>query len=308
MKLQAAISAAITVSGICFTSTIYASSSTLGQVTAMHAEASSSGTVTHTSNISEGDNSITFDAHWRSTFDYSSSLFGVSFANSYGFGRHEVGNLGIDLSIDGYADEQFYARASAGVIVAFSDQVTVASGSLPFGTPVQVELFHTLEYVTGFWLFLGTPGSTLTNSISLNSTWDIISSAGHLNAYHIGGIGFNESNVINDSFVVDTFVGDTISIWDQMRATISADMSALTDDSPLDNASAFSGALGASHSAHTYMKALTPGVSLISDSGHDYSPISSIPEPETYTMLLAGLGLLGFIARRHKILSSDLNV
>jgi probable HAF family extracellular repeat protein len=29
--------------------------------------------------------------------------------------------------------------------------------------------------------------------------------------------------------------------------------------------------------------------------------IGSIPEPETYAMLLAGLGLLGFIARRRKI-------
>jgi len=29
--------------------------------------------------------------------------------------------------------------------------------------------------------------------------------------------------------------------------------------------------------------------------------ISAIPEPETYAMLLAGLGLLGFIARRRKI-------
>ena len=27
---------------------------------------------------------------------------------------------------------------------------------------------------------------------------------------------------------------------------------------------------------------------------------SPIPEPETYAMLLAGLGLLGFIARRRK--------
>jgi hypothetical protein len=28
--------------------------------------------------------------------------------------------------------------------------------------------------------------------------------------------------------------------------------------------------------------------------------VGSIPEPETYAMLLAGLGLLGFIARRRK--------
>jgi len=30
------------------------------------------------------------------------------------------------------------------------------------------------------------------------------------------------------------------------------------------------------------------------------SPVAAVPEPETYAMLLAGLGLMGFIARRRK--------
>ncbi|MEG1324253.1 MAG: FxDxF family PEP-CTERM protein, partial [Janthinobacterium sp.] len=30
------------------------------------------------------------------------------------------------------------------------------------------------------------------------------------------------------------------------------------------------------------------------------SPVAAVPEPETYAMMLAGLGLVGFMARRRK--------
>jgi hypothetical protein len=44
---------------------------------------------------------------------------------------------------------------------------------------------------------------------------------------------------------------------------------------------------------------------LASGAGHgtlyvNFDVVSSVPEPETYAMLLAGLGLLGFIVRRRK--------
>ena len=29
-------------------------------------------------------------------------------------------------------------------------------------------------------------------------------------------------------------------------------------------------------------------------------PVGAVPEPETYAMLLAGLGMMGFVARRRK--------
>jgi len=31
-----------------------------------------------------------------------------------------------------------------------------------------------------------------------------------------------------------------------------------------------------------------------------YTSVSAVPEPETYAMLLAGLGMLGFVGKRRK--------
>lgn len=49
--------------------------------------------------------------------------------------------------------------------------------------------------------------------------------------------------------------------------------------------------------AHTYLTVLTPGVTLTSSSGHDYSAMP-VPEPATYLMLAVGLAVLGWGARR----------
>lgn len=45
---------------------------------------------------------------------------------------------------------------------------------------------------------------------------------------------------------------------------------------------------------------LPVGVTFTTASGGTFSPVAGVPEPETYAMLLTGLGLLGFTARRRK--------
>jgi hypothetical protein len=45
-----------------------------------------------------------------------------------------------------------------------------------------------------------------------------------------------------------------------------------------------------------------PGSPLANSAGYTEAfPVTSVPEPETYAMMLAGLGLLGFAARRRKM-------
>jgi hypothetical protein len=50
----------------------------------------------------------------------------------------------------------------------------------------------------------------------------------------------------------------------------------------------------------SYFAPLEPSISLSFLSGHNYSPVAAIPEPETYAMMLAGLGMLAFWGRRRK--------
>ncbi len=42
------------------------------------------------------------------------------------------------------------------------------------------------------------------------------------------------------------------------------------------------------------------GATLVTNNSALFSPSAPVPEPETYAMMLAGLGLMGFVARRRK--------
>ena len=52
-----------------------------------------------------------------------------------------------------------------------------------------------------------------------------------------------------------------------------------------------------SHTASFAMSA-AEGTTLVSSAGINYGIAAAVPEPETYAMLLAGLGMLSLIARR----------
>ena len=64
-----------------------------------------------------------------------------------------------------------------------------------------------------------------------------------------------------------------------------------------------SAAYDALNTARTYFTVLTAGSTMSWASGHDYSApvaVTPVPEPSTYALMLAGLGLVGWIARKRK--------
>ena len=58
------------------------------------------------------------------------------------------------------------------------------------------------------------------------------------------------------------------------------------------------------NTAALWLGTLPDGMTITSASGHDYSidptAVAAVPEPESYVLLLAGIGVLGFVAKRRR--------
>ncbi len=91
--------------------------------------------------------------------------------------------------------------------------------------------------------------------------------------------------------------GDTFAYWlDGIKQTWSSE----GFSSSLYTASANNVFLSAgSHEFKIEVTGLAPGYTS-GGASINFSPLTPVPEPETYAMLLAGLGLIGGIARRRK--------
>lgn len=112
---------------------------------------------------------------------------------------------------------------------------------------------------------------------------------------------------------VSTFIGSNLSGVTSVSSTSGTGLSGLTD---IDFGTKFgqgaSNRLSQSDWVKWSVSGLTSGSSLTNmylhvqgiEGGYSakYTPIvTAVPEPETYVMLLAGLGLIGFSARRRKL-------
>ena len=155
-------------------------------------------------------------------------------------------------------------------------------------------------------------GGVWTFELSLNN--NLFSSFG--TGAFIGSMSFDFTpDPINKP--ISTFISSNVGGVTSVKSTSGTGLSGLTD---IDFGTAFGQGANNRLSQNDWVRWSVSGLYLGSsltnmylhvqgiDGGYSakYTPVvSAVPEPETYAMLLAGLGLIGFSARRRKIDTFD---
>ena len=191
------------------------------------------------------------------------------------------------------------ARTSLGLLAPTSNLtgqnlggLTLTSGVYDFDTSAQLTGTLTLNgqgNPNAFWVFR--TGSTLTtasgSSVSVINTgsgagvyWDVGSSA------TLGTATSFEGNILA-----------LASITLNTGATIGCGRAAASTGAVTMDTNTIGGGCAGINLAGSYE--LGGGLT-VSEGGGVPTPVSAVPEPESYAMLLAGLGLLGLVARRRK--------
>lgn len=179
--------------------------------------------------------------------------------------------------------------AGAGFRAIYQDTVFVTSPSLPFGTPVQFEVYNHL--LSDVYLSSGTDKQGQSADVSSILDFGFFHSA-------ISHLGSGELNAINPKTfddtqfgIISTSVGAVLPIEGQLIINNEATASFL------DNGPAFGGYLSSvdvpeAFTADTFLTVLTPGATFHTASGALYAQTTaSTPEPGTFWTMLVLIAL-----------------
>lgn len=208
---------------------------------------------------------------------------------AYGWAEGGAGVIRMDGTVHvvaavGYVPQGYFlqeAQQNSGV--GITDQIHVNSTTLAAGTPVDLTVTLSFAQIVA----LSEPTS-LYLAGGYFATY--AANAGNGTSVYLTANGQDNVNATGSSAVLHTFVGQYINLAESMSGGVRATY--------IDGV-VRTGHADASHSAHFYVDSLTSDVTLSADSGHDYmSSVSSVPEPSSAALLLAGVGLIGWVARR----------
>jgi len=150
------------------------------------------------------------------------------------------------------------------------------------GDPVLVQMVETLTYSTLTDNFID-GGFVIGTSFSFN---DVVTNAGSCQSDTAAPITtYNCLGIVD----MEVAAGSTYDISGSLGLGIAAEVQQSLGGSLGSDSSSGLDEIVAMNSAHLYLDSLTPGVTLTSGSGHDYSDPTSTPEPGTKIMVVVGL-------------------
>lgn len=213
--------------------------------------------------------------------------------------RADYGVLGVSAEA---SMDRSRPQVLANAMSSWTDTFTIASGSAPDGTPVTI--------LTTMVVDIGQLTASSFGDNALSYGWLTFNTSNQPGSGWClaGAAGVGAAGITCDASSEQLHVGRNLISFETQTTvgshTWAASLYAGANVSdvglwPFGAGHAFVDAI---HTARSYFTVLTPGATMQWASDHDYGlpPVQAIPEPSTYALMLAGLGALGFVARRRR--------